>query len=272
MKTLYEIVPENLDAASARLLVVVGEHTASFVIGDQEEQKIRGIAVYENEEIDVFVDGVDKLFNDVPFLSEKFREIHIVYNTNENVLVPDVIYNSDRVEEVLNLVFGYNALPEYCFSDGLKCNQHQNCYRIEKKMVELLGEKFDMETGANSEHADSIRINRRIEGGDCLYLSIEQHQIHISLFKDHQCLLINRYPFKTKEDISYYVLAALQQNGIEQLPVVVSGFVEKDSNIYEELNKYFQDISFSVPDDEKMDNEALQAFPKHYFTQLVELF
>jgi hypothetical protein len=88
--------------------------------------------------------------------------------------------------------------------------------------------------------------------------------------KNKQAQLVQTYSYKTPLDVVYYLLKICYEFQIKQpeVFVIVSGLIDKDSNMYTELHNYFLNLhfaqapSYSIPENDH---------PHHYFTSLYNL-
>jgi hypothetical protein len=81
------------------------------------------------------------------------------------------------------------------------------------------------------------------------------------------------FEFVNQTDVAYFLLNCCNQLGLHQnsLSLQVSGFIEKESAIYNELAKYFSDISFEEIGDGIVATDKLEQYPLHYFSTLLKL-
>ncbi len=83
---------------------------------------------------------------------------------------------------------------------------------------------------------------------------------------DGKLLLINSFPYKTAEDVSYILLNTCRQLEIKNIPIEVSGLIEKDSSLYKELYKYFNMVSLaSLPVEVHFPGKT-DTHPPHFFS------
>jgi hypothetical protein len=90
------------------------------------------------------------------------------------------------------------------------------------------------------------------------------------LRKNGQLQVIQNFEFNTPEDAIYHLLNICQsfETDATQTILTVSGMVDADSNLYNELHKYFLQINFAdLPDNFKY-TEEIKNYPVHYFSHL----
>lgn len=104
-----------------------------------------------------------------------------------------------------------------------------------------------------------------------MYVIFYSYKMIVSLFVEGKCLLINSYDYQYAEDVSYYLLSIREENNIDNIALEVSGFIEKNSTLYNELYKYFKDISFARLSPLCEYSEDILHYPSHYFCHLFDL-
>jgi hypothetical protein len=70
-------------------------------------------------------------------------------------------------------------------------------------------------------------------------------------------------------DVVYYLLKISSEFGlsVEEVPVIISGFVSEDSALYKELHQYFFKIQFA----KNSKNSFGGDFPDHFFTSVYNI-
>jgi hypothetical protein len=78
------------------------------------------------------------------------------------------------------------------------------------------------------------------------------------------------YPYSAAMDVVYILLKIFEQFGLDKQQAIVylSGLIEKDSALYQELYAYFLNLSFSTPEGVSVPSDE---HPAHYFTSIANL-
>ena len=83
-------------------------------------------------------------------------------------------------------------------------------------------------------------------------------------------MLVQTFSFQTPLDVVYVLLKISAEMDLnqEETPVILSGFIEKKSDIYKELYNYFIDLRFlTLPAHSLPENQH----PSHFFASLYNL-
>lgn len=271
MKTFFEIIPESFYEEDCALICEISDEGAGFCIKDLKEQKYIGVAVYnfdKSRPIAGFHIALKILFNTKPFLSKNYQKVTVVFSTSESVLIPFQLFDSTTVGNALSLLFG-NLTVEYSEStDIITESGYYNCFRIRNDVQKVMDEHFPVRT---SWHQYSLLLGRGPVAKSRMYVIFYSYKMVVSLFVDGKCRLVNTYKYQFAEDVSYYLLAVRGQNNVEDIPIEVSGFIEKESSLYAELYKYFKEIVFAPLPPFCEYGENLTQYPAHYFSHLFEL-
>ena len=109
------------------------------------------------------------------------------------------------------------------------------------------------------------------------YIADNQLNVHFTpqhfrvLFKkDSSIQLAQTYAYKTPLDVVYYLLKICYEFGLSQqeLHVILSGLIEKDSAMFTELHQYFANVHFAHPPEITLPDDS---HPYHFFTSLYNL-
>jgi hypothetical protein len=95
----------------------------------------------------------------------------------------------------------------------------------------------------------------------------------VIIFKNGQLQLIQTFPYHDSKDPAYHLLNCCQQLKLdpEKLVFEASGLVERQSALYNELYKYFLQLSFEHIEDNIIITDELKEYPLHYFSSLLKM-
>lgn len=268
MKTFFEIIPDSFDSEECSLICEISDEGVSFCIKNMKEQKFIGVAVYNFDKGHSqagFHIALQILFNTKPYLSKNYQKTTVVYSIPEATLIPFQLFNSRSVSDSLKLLFG-NLHPDVTECTDLVTEaKYYIGYRVRNDLFRIIENQFPQHI---SWHQYSTMLgNYKLEQNK-MFVLFYSYKMVVSLFVNGKCRLINCYNYQVAEDASYYLLSILKHNGIENISVELSGFIEKDSSLYLELYKYFKDITFASLPAFCEYSEDLLHYPPHYFSHL----
>lgn len=268
MKTLFEILPESIDADNCMLVCEMTPEGFSYAIKNEEQNQYVGVAVFEyGKETDEkeYGNNVRDVIANQSLLHGNFKKVCVMYCYKESVLIPFTLYSSLENENVLNLVHGDIANNASILTDLVAEGGVYNVYRVPAQVHAALNATFP---GAEFTHQYSILSKKNQPEGDKLFVTFYQNRILLKLNKSSQTRLLNSFCYNTAEDVSYILLNACKQFDVTHADVEIDGLIEKDSNLYKEIYKYFETINFAAAPQGENYSEKISEQPAHYFSHI----
>jgi hypothetical protein len=270
MNTVFEILPSAYDPERCSLICEVSNEGFSYCIKDKEANHFLGLAVYHFDSTKPpvgFPIELQVLFHQHDIFLKKFKKICIVYSCPQSVLVPFSMYNRDRNQTMMNMMFGDVESNDIILSDVISGQSLYNCYRLSAATVEMVKNQFPT---ASIAHQYSLILKKPVKENDLLSVIFYTKKVIVHLIKDGRHQLINSYCFTTARDISYVLLNICQQFGIEKIHLVLCGLIEQNSELYKEIYKYFNDIELPGFREDCQYSEGITSFPSHYFSHIFD--
>src|SRR5258708_7843232 len=268
MKALFEILPGGVDAAKCILVCEISNENFSYAIKNEEQNLYVAMAVFQFEK------GTDhndygNILQDViqtqSLLSGNFKKVCIMYSFAESVLIPFSLYSSLENENVLNLVHGDLQNNTSVLTDLITESGVYNAYRISSPILKVFKSNFP---DAENIHQYSVLLKQPHSKEDKLNIIFYPQRIVLKLDKKGRAEFINSFHYDTAEDVSYILLNTCNQFDIENIPVEVSGLIEKDSALHKEIYKYFETIDFASLPAAFTYAEGITQQPRHYFSHI----
>ena len=106
-----------------------------------------------------------------------------------------------------------------------------------------------------------------------ILIDFNADEFSVIVFKDELLQLAQTFVYSSPEDVLYYLLKICGQLDLRQqeVKIILSGLIEKDSAIYRELYKYFIHLEFEALPSGIRIAEALNEYPDHYFSSISKL-
>ncbi|HXR83064.1 MAG TPA: DUF3822 family protein [Hanamia sp.] len=268
MRTVFEILPSSFNPEKCSLFCEVNNHGFSYGIKDEELNSFLGLGIfhYDKSKPSVgFPIELQIIFHQKEIFSKKFRKTCIVYSFPESVLIPFSLYDSDRNQTVMNMMFGDLHSNETILTDVIPDQSLYNCYRIPSATYEVLQTQFPE---ASNTHQYSLLLKEPFSRNDELAVIFYSQKIVVRLIKDGKQQLINSYHYQKPQDVSYTLLNICKQFHLENIHLEISGLLEETSALYKEIYKYFTDIEFTSLSSEMNYSEDIAKFPAHYFSYI----
>ena len=159
-------------------------------------------------------------------------------------LVPEPLFNKAEPTQYLDFAFqipeGYTVLSERLASTP--------CYLVSAHSKALQDKLLSKWGNASIMHSSCVFINNVMDGtaSDGVYVHVHNRDFDMLIKKDGKLLFFNNFKFYTKEDFAYFMLFAMEQNGIsgQDTAVCFSGLIRPASDIIDLCGRYVKDIRF----------------------------
>lgn len=179
------------------------------------------------------------------------------------------MYEEQHIAPVLETIFSSNNhVSNYAIE--VKSLDAMGVYRVNSDVEQVLQSQYP---GAKVHHAIAQQIPQLIKRKDLLYAVIYQHTLKAFLFKDEMLQLVQFFDYNSPADVAYHLLnmCELHQCNPGEIPLLLSGFVDKKSNLYDELYRYFLKIDADDVVENMFIPETISQYPAHFFSHLMML-
>lgn len=267
MKVLFEILPENFEPENCALSCEISTETVGYAVRNIENIIVAaGVFFYDRSRPESgFSIALQILFHQHPVLSQKFNHVNLVYSVPETVLVPFILYNSRKNRDLLNLMHGDLHPDTTILTDQITSHDLYNVYALPTPVYNFITTHFEEIKGV---HQYSTVLKRASPEKDQLRVIFYAHKMVVGLFKDGVWQLFNSFSYRVPEDVSYHLLNICNQLHAHGIPLLISGFIEKNSSLYKEIYKYFGEVSLQPASSAYTFSENFAGQPGHYFSHL----
>jgi hypothetical protein len=256
------------DPSAMKLSVDAGPFHLSLTLILTAERKIIGFETY-NLPLTGREEETLAILSESPLAEMNYGSVSVTFNTEEYVLMPDRFYQPAISEDCLSLVHG--NLPSNVSSwEHLSALGMHNLYRTPGWLHQALVHRFHQ---ASTHHGISLMLSAIRQRNDewsptCMHLWFFTGHVLSAVYKGGELLISNWLPYEIPEDLSYTLLNTAEQFGLnpEDIPVTVSGFIDRESIIFEELMKYFLVVETDNGGGTFIADDIFSGYPDHYFT------
>lgn len=273
MKPAFEIVvAENKDSLSNCLLVLeLGDRFLTFAWLDQPGKSINQLRQYHLNTGSAIAPEqlLMEIVENDPDLQNGFKEAIVIYNNGTGNFVPEAAYSAEHARLFNELVNG-TALRGLVLSEKIPDAPIYTIYRVGRELHAQIQRQFP---AGKYWHYFSLLVAQRLRAGlpegDLLDLYFYPDQFTLAFYRNGGLLLIQRYEYQVPEDVAYQALRVCQQWNAdpETLKLSVSGLIDADSALYDEIARYFLHIDWnSIPL-----QEVNPQYPSHYFSPLLQM-
>ena len=260
MKALFTVGTEEQIKLNDILFLEIGKEYAAYAFMDQEHKAfdlVEYISFNEMECEEKIISTIDKLKTFNPnrvIISSAFKEA---------LLIPQN-YFSENHSFIADI---YSPLNFKTLDDKIAEWQIITSYGIPESIFNALQSTF---VSTEYQHVYTCSVKRNNEIESFISVHFNTHYFRVMIKKNNQVQLAQTYSYKTPLDVIYYLLKLSYEFSLSQSEVllIVSGLVESDSALYQEIKNYFLNVEFS---------KATEYFipkndhPHYYFSSLYNL-
>lgn len=272
MKTAFNIQPENEEIENLHLLFEAGDYGISCCWFTKQPVDVKGLAVYHfslSADATEKARELEKLLQSEAAFTKNPLSTSICYNFRESMPVPAEYYKPGCEKDMLSLVF--DSGPE-CH---IRCEEVTgkgifNMYAINRKIESVITQRFH---DAEIFHASSRQLSLETPAGNELHCIVYHNMIKVLLYKNGVLQLLQYFNYAGTTDVAYHLLNGCNQFGIspQMVSLRLSGLIDTGSLLYNELYKYFSQISFHETGNKVNLQERVRFYPAHYFSHLTAL-
>ncbi len=272
MKVAFKISPIIIDVANTCLSIEVCDDEISFFISTKNDFSIIGFYNFQFEKYIHpinYATAIKNIIDKETELQQAFANVKVFYNTGICTLIPTKYFKETEKENLLSLMCGPLEAVNI-FQENLINIDAKIIYGVSNKMYDSINNCFPKNT---FHHSTSKQIQNGATVSDQLHCMVYNSFVKLILYKNSKLQIVQYVDYTNPEDVSYYLLQICKQFFIElsTLQIVLSGAIVEQSNLYENIYRYFLNVSFaSLPNDIAIANE-LKYLPQHFFTNITSL-
>ena len=253
-------------SAQYRLTIQLALGGLSFALFDTTDNRLVGLEYYQS---DLLTDSNDlfrtleKALDAKGLNNSAFQSVSCMVNERIATLVPAALYHPNDNDKWLS--FSFNLSKDWTIGmDNLTQHKAVNVFAYPNALQAKLKAKWPE---ANIRHSSTVFLESLpTSDKPAVWVNVRTHDFDMAIMKD-KLLFFNNFRFKTKEDFSYFLLFAMEQNGLsgENTPVHFSGLLFPSSEIISFCERYIRDIHFVEKPEELKVSEAFKEVPYPYY-------
>lgn len=270
MKTAFKILPASAAENPLHLLIEIGWEGISFLYYAADSLKIEAVVIMQAEKNIIAAELAKEI--ELVLQAEspaEFASCHICYNFKETILVPASYFNESEVAAMMDCVTGIQA-DSITFTAPVNELNATNIFRVNAAINNILHDKF---SAAHFHHTHNLLLPLLQQQQQQFFCIIYHNSIKVILFKENMLQLVQQFEYSTPTDVAYHLLntCSLHQVSPSEIVLTLSGFIDKDSNLYDELYRYFLNIQFCQLPATVQVTDEMGEMPAHLFSHLISL-
>lgn len=279
MQPAYYLAAENIEIADfsqCRLFMFVDDVSLCYVVLNIAAGNLVCIKYFhfseanhkERMEIMREILTVDEL------LAKQMGEAFLVYGFPESTLVPDNYFDESLNKEFTSVMYG-SLEKATVLNEKVPWWDIYNVYRVPAGIQKIFYDKF---RSAKPMHQYSLLLKSHkkfnaTELRESIYVIFFEKKIIVSIYKKNQLQLMRQFEYAGEADVLYHLLncCELLNMNREEVNMQVSGFIDEQSGLYNEVIKYFPNTFFEENGETIQLTAEFEKLPQHYFSALLKL-
>lgn len=262
MKTLFDIGTEPAATSQHSLLMEVGRGHCTIAYLNKESNRISWMQVVSFDET-----GMEAPFAELvrSLDQQAFDTVVICSAFPQSLLFPTKYFRQDYT--ALNLL--YELPAQAYFYDRIEEWQMVNAYAIPEPIYDALTEAFPAAKFIHC-YTPAIKVYNGFVADHQLSVHFTEKHFRVLLKKDMMVQLAQTYAYQAPLDVVYYLLKICHEFELSQQEVfvILSGLVEKESILFSELAQYFTQLHFARPPEMALPESP---HPHYFFSSIYNL-
>ncbi len=226
----------------------------------------------DEDELD-FDDLMMEIMRESRLLDKSYTETKVYANSPFALLIPAGQFNKQIAEDYLSVSFG-EAHRQVMRYDELSADMGiVTAFRLEEEVPEQINRRLIMVEFHHvfSKMAEHL-LQQDNKATDKIKVQFYYKHIIVGVMKNSQLHLVQFFNYQTPEDVLYFLLNICQQLGLHTAQVVleISGMIDLQSALYNELNKYFANIAMEEVNMKNLPQD-FHHYPPHYLSPFFNL-
>ena len=240
----------------------------SFALLDAKTQTLVALECYQS---DLLADSNDlfrtleRALEDKNLNNKDFQSVTFIVDNRYCSLVPQPLFNEADQAKYLDFAFqipeGYTIASEPIAS--------AQCHIVHAFLKTMQDKVLNKWANARITHSSSVFIDDIMKADDNkgVFVNVRNRDFDMLVKKEGQLHFFNNFKFNTKEDFAYFLLFAMEQNGVsgQDTPVVFSGLIRPASDIIDLCGRYVRDIRFVEDPHTLHVSKTLDEVPFQYY-------
>ena len=196
---------------------------------------------------------------------KEFKSVTCIIDERYNTLVPQALYNEADQSQYLD--FAFQVPNRYTLQAELL--EGVGCYNVFAWSKDLKDKIMAKWKHAQVTHSSSVFINSVMQKPEdhCVFVNVRNRDFDMLIQREGKLSFFNNFRFNTKDDFAYFLVFAMEQNGLSGMdtPVCFTGLILPASEIVELCGRYVRDLCFVEDRHELKVSKALEDVPYQYY-------
>jgi len=262
VKTLFDIGQNKEGSSDHSLLLEIGKDHCTGAVFNRSTNTIDHIRFDSLDELESASQLREML---LPYKETGFQSVTVCSAYPEALLYPNKFFSNNYL--LLDQL--YDLPARNYFHDTIGEWQMVNAYALPEAVCHAVEEVFGTVSYLHA-YTPAIKVYNGFVADHQVSVHFSTQSFRVLLKKDMTIHLVQTYTYQTPLDVVYYLLKICYEFGLRQQDafLILSGLVEKESNLFTELQQYFTNIHFAQEPEIGLPQSP---HPHHFFTSIYNL-
>ena len=235
------------------LSIQLGNSIFRFCVIDSKRNRCMMIEDYKFDHALLpgqLIEQLDLIYDDHTLLKAGFwKSIKLSIKNLKFSLIPNSLFAAENAEDFLRLNCDFSEEEElFYFKHGT--NDTVNVFAAERKVANWFKQQYPSKSVELIHHTslliEGVLHNHSSTPDRRLYVSVEDSIVAIVVKKGFNLDFCNNFQYQTPNDFVYFVMFVFDELDLnpETIPVILTGDIAKNSELFVRLYKYVRHISF----------------------------
>jgi hypothetical protein len=252
----YDEALHQADPRKNKLLIQLSLESLTFCIINQDLNKflsIESITFEPQSRLSEIALQLKLFYSDHPWLKQTYHSIKLLFESNISTLIPTPLFDEKEKESFSEFNFPVND-DESIYFNKLKNLDAYIVYPVPGILIKTTHELFPdhllfCHSGAFIESLLILNKNQKTQKR--FFVNVRNNFLDIAILDGRSFLYFNTFSYKSKEDFIYFVIFVIEQLQLnpEEIELVLSGMIDKNSRLFDTIYKYIRNVSFQTKTD-----------------------
>lgn len=266
MKPAFNILPESFDQEQTGMIIEAGNYGISFTWFTRLPEAVIGILVYNFDRIFTpteWISALNEIFREQPILKNQYSSVCFCVNFPETLFIPGELYNQASAKELINRT--YQLGPESMIqTDVLKEQKLFNIYGVRNEIQEFFQFQYPR---LKTAHSSSQELQYFLHS-NAITCIVYHNSFKVFVINEGKFLFSGIFDYNKPVDTAYYLLRICETYGLnpEEISLNLCGMIDEYSILYNEIYKYFMNVTFLPAREGVNFHERIRFYPSHFFS------
>lgn len=257
-------------AGSCELLIKHNKHKLSYAIRNIQSNEL--YVIYDGVLSGSMEDAFSGLAAQNEYLNQKFGQVKVSSETFNFVFIPTELYAETSSSSFKNFV--QSTKPTSTFTNSMLEGKVHTISAVEDNLITPLKKRFP--NAVVYSQAEAL-IESALQGsldasGLRAYIQFNSGSFEMVIVSNGEFTFYNIFSFENADDFNYYLLLIKQEFELQaETPVLLSGEIEKYSELYKRIARYFHHIRFCDSTSMVKHPDSFKLLPSHQFFSLLSM-